>query len=108
MTYTATASQINELRRKVGEHPAENSDYSDADLAQVIETRAGDMHAAAGDVWMWKAAAASSLIDWSADGGSYKQAELYDRFRANAAEEYAQSPTMGGMIIDPTLPWSEA
>jgi len=104
MTYAATGEQINALRLIVGEHPADESGYSDYDLAQAIENRSGDLHAAAGDVWMWKAAAASSLIDWSADGGSYKQAALYDRYRANAMEEYAQSPATGGMIIDPTLP----
>lgn len=103
MSYTPTAAEITRLRRMVGEYPEENSSYSYDDLAGVIESREGDLHAAAADVWGWKAAEVANLFDWSADGGDYKQSVLYERYQANAEAERAQSATTGGMIIDPTL-----
>lgn len=102
MTYTPTAAEITQLRRMTGEYPAQDSSYSDEELGMAIETREGDLHAAAYDVWTWKAAAASDLIDWSADGGDYKQAALYDRYKAQALEEWRQS-RLCGMIVDPEL-----
>lgn len=103
MSYTAATAEITTLRRMTGEYPADTSSYSDEELANVIETRSGDLHAAAYDVWSWKAAAAADLIDWSADGGDYKQSVLYDRYKANAEAEKAQSPTLCAMIVDPEL-----
>lgn len=103
MTYTAAETDIRALRRITGEHPAETSSYTDEELAEVLETRQGDIHAAAYDVWMWKAASVASLFDWSADGGDYKQSVLYDRYKANAEAEKAQSELLSGIIIDPTL-----
>ena len=102
MTYTATEAEILQLRRMTGETPAETSDYSDEELSNVIEARTGDLHAAAYDIWNWKAAAVAALFDWSADGGDYKQSVLYDRYKANAEAEKAQS-MLSGMIVDPTL-----
>lgn len=102
MTYTANAAEISQLRRLTGEYPSQTSDYKDGELAEAIENRNGDLHAAAYDVWTWKAAAVSSLIDWSADGGNYKQGELYERYKANALAEWHQS-SLCTMIIDPTL-----
>lgn len=103
MSYTPTAAEITALRRTVGEYPASDSSYTDAELTAVLSDRNGDQHAAAHDVWMWKAAAVAGLFDWSADGGDYKQSVLYDRYKANAEAEMAQSSQFGGMIIDPTL-----
>ena len=103
MTYTATESEILQLRRMTGEYPANTSSYWDGELADVISQRNGDLHAAAYDIWTWKAAAAAALIDWSADGGDYKQAVLYERYKANAEAEKAQSASLGSFIIDPTL-----
>jgi hypothetical protein len=103
MTYTATASEIARLRRMVGEHPATSSEYSNEELGDVIATREGDLHAAAYDVWTWKASAAAALFDWSADGGDYKQGTLCERYKQNAIEEWRQSAMCCGMIIDPTL-----
>jgi len=103
MSYTPTAAEITQLRRMTGEYPASSSSYTDADLTQVIADRNGDLHAAAFDVWTWKAAAVAGLFDWSADGGEYKQSVLYDRYLANAEAEKAQSALLCGMIIDPTL-----
>lgn len=103
MTYTPTESEITKLRRMTGEYPASNSSYTDEELSEVLVNRNGDIHAAAHDVWCWKAAAVAGLFDFSADGGDYKQSVLYDRYLANAAAERAQSPLLCGMIIDPTL-----
>lgn len=103
MSYEATADEVILLRRTVGEYPADTSEYSDYELMDVLNRRNGDLHAAAYDVWMWKASAVSALIDWSADGGNYKQSVLYDRYIANAEAEKAQSTALQGMIIDPTL-----
>ena len=103
MTYKPTASEINALRRITGEYPEDSSNYTYADMADALIARNGDIHAAAYDVWMWKAAAVAGLFDWSADGGSYKQGDLYDRYIANAEAEKAQSATIGSMIIDPEL-----
>ena len=102
MSYTATTEEILRLRRMTGE-PSGNSDYSDYELAELIESVEGDFHAAAAEVWQWKAAAVAGLFDWAADGGDYKQSVLYDRYMANAAAEKAQSPRFCGMVIDPTL-----
>lgn len=103
MSYAATEAEIIRLRRMTGEYPAETSGYSDLELSSIIETREGDLHAAAYDVWNYKAAAAAALIDWSADGGDYKQSVLYDRYKANAEAERQLSSTLCRMIIDPEL-----
>lgn len=102
MTYTPSEAEVTQLRRMTGEYPAETSTYTDLELSAIIETREGDLHAAAYDVWNYKAAAAAALIDWSADGGDYKQAALYDRYKAQALEEWRQSK-LCGMIVDPEL-----
>ena len=102
MSYTPTETEIKTLRKLTGEYPAETSSYTDAELAETLENREGDIHAAAYDVWTWKAAAASALIDWAADGGDYKQAVLADRYKANAEAEWKQS-SLCRMVIDPTL-----
>lgn len=103
MSYTPTPAEIILLRRIVGEYPAGQSDYTDSDMTEVLTDHAGDIHYAAHDVWLWKAAAVSKLFDWSADGGTYKQSALYDRYIANAEAELAQSAAVVGMIIDPTI-----
>jgi len=103
MSYEPTAAEITALRRRVGEFPAESSDYTDEELTGILTEREGDLHAAAYDIWCWKAAAVASLFDWSADGGEYKQGALYDRYMANAEAEKAQSGLFCGMVVDPTL-----
>lgn len=107
MKYLVTTEEIARLRRMTGEYPADDSNYSDAELSGLIAARSGDLHAAAYDIWSWKAAAVAALYDWSADGGDYKQSVLYDRYMANAEAEKAQSSLFSGMIIDPTLDFAE-
>lgn len=103
MSITPTTAEITAFRRRVGEFPAESSDYTDEELTELLAEREGDVHAAAYDIWCWKAAAVASLFDWSADGGEYKQGALYDRYMAKAEEERLQSSLLCGMIVDPTL-----
>jgi hypothetical protein len=102
MSYTPTAADITQLRRLTGEYPAGTSGYSDTEISDALEARNGDIHAAAYDIWTWKAAAASALIDWAADGGDYKQAVLYDRYKQNALDEWRKS-SFCTMIVDPEL-----
>lgn len=103
MSYTPTGAEIKALRRRTGEYPAEQSEFTDEELIKVLIDRDGNIHLSAYDVWTWKAAAAAALIDWSADGGDYKQAEIYDRYKASALDEWNQANAACGMIIDPTL-----
>jgi hypothetical protein len=102
MTYTPTAEDVLNLRRRTGETSTESS-YSDGELEQLLVNHGGDIHAAAYDIWSWKAAEAYADIDWSADGGDYKQSVLYERCLQMAEAEKAQSPTLRAMVIDPTL-----
>lgn len=108
MSYTPTETDIKQLRLITGEYPAETSAYTDEDLTAVLEVRDGDIHAAASDIWTWKAAKVASQFDFSADGGDYKMSVLYDRYKANAEAEKAQSAILSGKIIDPTLEKVEA
>ena len=79
MSYTPTETDIKQLRLITGEYPAETSAYTDEDLTAVLEARDGDIHAAASDIWTWKAAKVASKFDFSADGGEYKMSGLYNR-----------------------------
>ncbi len=107
MSYTPSDAEIIALRRRTGEYPEADSGYTGEELAAVLADRDGDIHAAAYDVWGWKAAAVAGSIDWSADGGEYKQSVLYDRYLANAEAEKALSTTLRRMIIDPELKEAE-
>ncbi len=99
MAYEPTAEDV--LNRRTGENSPE-SPYSDTELEQLLAARGGDIHAAAYEIWTWKAAEACADIDWSADGGDYKQSVIYERCLQMAEAELAQSPTLRAMIIDPT------
>lgn len=103
MSYTPTPAEITMLRLRTGETDVTTSAYTDEQLAALLTSTHGDQHGAASSVWTWKAAAVAGLFDWSADGGSYQQSELYDRYMQLAKDEAMLSPTAGGMIIDPTL-----
>ena len=103
MSYTPTETEITLLRLRVGEADTEKSPYSDAVLTELLTKYNGDPHAAAYEIWSWKAAAVASLFDWKADGGEYDQSVLYDRYKANAEAERLLSATLCRMIIDPEL-----
>lgn len=111
MTYTATTEQINTIRRMTGEFPAASSDYSDVEISALIEKWAGDIYAAAADVWKFKAAAlASNPVKFSADGGTYDYTDAYQHCLDEAQKCTAMSPTLSAsaMIIDPELKPVEA
>lgn len=43
-----------------------------------------DMHAAAADVWLERAALASQDFDFAADGGNYSRSQVYQQYMKNA------------------------
>lgn len=105
---TATAEQIAELRRKVGEPTYDN--YSDAVLSEYIEryplvdsageapyiddggelveneywTATYDLNAAAAAIWGEKAGALAVNYDFSADGATYHRSQAYKQAQEQA------------------------
>ena len=109
---SATAAMISKLRRMVDE-PTDTT-YDDSSLSDYIEDyplidQLGndpfevdytttpptiseidhwiptyDLHAAAVDIWVEKAAAVAEKYDFSADGGNYKQSQKYENYMKNA------------------------
>lgn len=96
---TATATQIAQVRRMTAE-PDETT-YNDEDVAGYIETypviddnnnipddddwaATYDLHAAAGDIWEEKAAAAAGEFDFAADGGNYSRSQKYEQYMKQA------------------------
>lgn len=73
MTYTET--DLRQLRRLVSETD-ENSAYSDETLAEILEASDGVVYRAAAEICREKAAAATALFDFSADGGSYQRGDI--------------------------------
>lgn len=102
---TATAAEIAELRRKVGERTSET--YTDEVLQEYIErypltdargenpliestttpgtleenpdwTATYDLNAAAADIWAEKAAEVYAKFDFKADGGSHQRSQVYE------------------------------
>lgn len=70
-----TEAEIRRLRRLISETDTENSGYSDGDLIEYIERNDGVLYWAASEICQEKAAAAASLYDFSADGGTYNRGE---------------------------------
>ena len=69
-------SDIRRLRRLIAETDVANSTYTDAMLVEYIERNEGVLYWAASEICQEKAAAAASLYDFSADGGSYKRGDV--------------------------------
>jgi hypothetical protein len=108
----ATAAQIAQVRRMVGE-PSETT-YTDADIQEYIETYplldergeepytwdsstqpptqdenedwidTYDLAAAAADIWDEKAAVVVQDYDFSADGGSFKRSQVAEQYSGRA------------------------
>lgn len=70
------AKDIRRLRRLVSETDIETSAYTDAMLAEYLDRNEGVVYWAASEICQEKAAAAASLYDFSADGGSYKRGDV--------------------------------
>ena len=73
MSYTE--SDLRQLRRLVSE-TSEDSDYSDIDLEDALERNDGNVYHAAAEICREKAAAATALFDFSADGGTYNRGQV--------------------------------
>ena len=69
-------TDIRRLRRLVSETDIEASTYTDAMLADYLERNEGVVYWAASEICQEKAAAATALYDFSADGGSYKRGDV--------------------------------
>ncbi len=68
------SDDIRRLRRLVSETNGDN--YSDGDLQEYLDRNDGVVYWAAAEICQEKAAAATSLYDFSADGGSYQRGEI--------------------------------
>ena len=69
-------SDIRRLRRLVSETDVENSAYTDTMLEEYLTRAEGVVYWAAAEICQEKAAAATALYDFSADGGSYKRGDV--------------------------------
>ena len=85
-------TDIKRLRRLVSETDIETSTYTDAMLTEYIERAEGVLYWAAAEICQEKAAAATSLFDFSADGGSYQRGDIAAKW-LKLAERYK---TLGG------------
>lgn len=101
----ATAAQVARLRRMIAEPTT--TTYSDADLSGWIEaypvadddgndpdhadwTATYDIHAAASELWVEKAAAVAADFAFSADGGSYSRDQVYAQYMKQARHHAAR------------------
>jgi len=105
-----TAAHLAELRRLVAEPTT--TTYSDELLGKYIViyplpdglgywpvdvgfgtigwTPTYDLHCAAADIWLEKAAAAAALYDFSADGGNFSRSQISDRYMKQVAYHRAR------------------
>lgn len=73
---TIPESDIRRLRRLVSETDVLNSPYSDQMLAEYIERAEGVIYWAAAEICQEKAAGATALFNFSADGGRYERGDV--------------------------------
>ena len=123
----ATADQITQLRRMVGEVTLDT--YDDPLLATYIEAYplldeqgeapytwdtatspptqdvneawvpTYDLHAAAGDIWEEKAGALATAFDFSADGATYNRSQQFDMMMKQARYHRSRrSPKTGTLV----------
>lgn len=85
-------SDIRRLRRLVAETDIETSAYSDGALEEYLERAQGVVYWAAAEICQEKAAAATNLFNFSADGGSYQRGDIAAKW-LKLAEHYK---TLGG------------
>ena len=69
-------SDIKRLRRLVSETDIANSPYTDTMLEEYIERAEGVIYWAAAEICREKAAGATALFNFSADGGSYQRGDI--------------------------------
>lgn len=84
---TIPESDIRRLRRLVSETDVLNSPYSDQMLAEYIERAEGVIYWAAAEICQEKAAGATALFNFSADGGRYERGDVAAKW-LKLAEHY--------------------
>lgn len=72
-------SDIRRLRRLVAETEADST-YTDAMLEEYIERNEGVVYWAAAEICQEKAAAVTSLFNFSADGGRYERGDVASKW----------------------------
>lgn len=72
----ATNDDYLALRRKTGE--VESPTYTNTDLDLYIERAAGDLDAAAAEIWAEKASAYADLVNMQEAGSSRSNSDLFD------------------------------
>ena len=80
-------SDIRRLRRLVSETDPQASAYTDPMLEEYIERNEGVIYWAAAEICQEKAASATALFDFSADGGSYQRGDIAAKW-LKLAEHY--------------------
>lgn len=93
----ATESQITELRQRTNE-PESGSEWSDTELAVIIDATA-TLNAAAAKVWYLKAAKYASMVDVSESGSSRKLGDLYKNAIAMAAYYDGLDEVAAGEVV---------
>ena len=91
-------SDIRRLRRLVAE-TGEDSTYTDEMLTEYIELADGVVYWAAAEICQEKAAAATPLFDFSADGGSYQRGDLAAKWLKMAQQYQALGGKRNGGTI---------
>ena len=81
------AEDIRRLRRLVAEPDPSQSIYTDELLTEYIERNSGVLYWAAAEICQEKAAQATALFDFSADGGTYHRGDIAAKW-AKLAERY--------------------
>ena len=92
-------SDIRRLRRLVAE-TGEDSQYTDLMLAEYIQRAEGVVYWAAAEICQEKAAAATALFNFSADGGRYERGDVAAKW-LKMAQHYKTlgGKTNGGTIL---------
>jgi hypothetical protein len=101
----ATAEDILTVRKYTN---ASVDDYPDGDLNTAIDNNNGDLYLSAADVWDWKAAKYSELVDTSESGSSRRNSSLYDNAIAQANRYRQKSEDQTGKTTDDTRPRTRA
>lgn len=76
----ATDEQLEDLKRLIGD-----TEWTDEDLDQLIDEKAGNIQAAAASVWESQAASYSQIVDITESGSSRKMGDLFDNAMKMAA-----------------------
>jgi len=80
----ATPDEVAELRYKTGLAPTDDTYGDDAALSDLIDSE-GSVNAAAAQIWQWKAASYSTLVNTSESGSSRSMGDLYKNALGMAA-----------------------